>query len=138
MTRPQPNSPQAVARVVALGMAADARFDPREIESLERQAAFERMGLTRGEFRDLARDLFGDLMCWMREAGHVTLVDDAAVDRVAADLTDPVLQRLACALLIAVLPADGRLGEEELAVFQRLLDRWAISGLDLREAACSH
>lgn len=138
MITAQPNSPQAVARVVALAMAADASFDPREVEALERLDAFARIGLTRAEFLHLARDLYGDLMCWMREAGHGTLVDDAAVDRVAAGLTDPALRKLACALLVAVLPADGRLGADELAVFQRLLHLWQIPGPSLQEAAWSH
>ena len=64
----------------------------------------------------------------MQVSGH-----DTALDRAVDAVTEPALRQLAYRLVVEVLPADGRLGAAEMAVLQRLLDRW-----QLADAALAH
>ena len=124
MQRHPPDSPQAVARVLALAIVADGSYDPRELAALDRCGGFARIDLPRGEFIALLRELFSWLMCRMARDGHASLLDDEVIDRLAAEVRRPDLQLLTCGLLMEILPADGRLSQAELAVLQRLLERW--------------
>lgn len=127
------DSPAAVARVVALAMMADASFHPCEVDALERVQAWRDMGLSRPQFLAVASRAFEEQMQSMRRHDRARLLDDAALDQTLDAVTEPALRQLAYRLVVEVLPADGRLGAAEMAVLQRLLDRW-----QLADAALAH
>lgn len=120
------DSPAAVARAVALTMMADASFHPKELDALDAIDLYTQLGITRDQFLSVASDCFADAMLDMRNRDRMTLLDDALVDRILADVQDPRARALAYKASVALLPADGRLNEGELAVLQRMLDTWRL------------
>lgn len=59
-----PDSPEAMARVVATLLACDGRPDWRELDFLDRSGAFKLIGLTRTEFLDTAQPHQSDRLMW--------------------------------------------------------------------------
>ena len=116
----------AVARAVALTMMADASLHPKELDALDAMNLYAELGLTRDQFLTIASECFADAMLDMRERDRPTLLDDVLVDRVLGDVHDAEARALAYRASVALLPADGRLSEGELAVLQRMLDRWQL------------
>jgi hypothetical protein len=127
------DSPAAMARVLAMTMMADACFHPRELEALDRVGAFGCLGLTRNSFLTVASECFEAQMQSMRAADRAQLLDDASLDAALDAVQAPDKRELVYRLVLELLPADGRLSEGELALLQRLLDRW-----NLRDAASAH
>jgi hypothetical protein len=115
-----------VARAVALTMMADASVHPKELDVLDTLNLYAELGLTRDQFLTIASECFADAMLDMRERDRPTLLDDVLVDRVLGDVRDPEARALTYRVAVALLPADGRLSEGELAVLQRMLDRWQL------------
>jgi hypothetical protein len=122
------NSPAAIARVVALAMLADATVHPREIDAIDALGLHQELGISRDAFLTIVSECFAEAMIDMRARDRLRLVDDALVDWILADLDDPQACALAYRATLALLPADGRLSPEELAVLQRMFDRWPLRG----------
>jgi uncharacterized tellurite resistance protein B-like protein len=120
------NSPAASARVLAMVMMVDGAIHPSELAALDRGNAYAELGLTRDAFLNVASDLFEQLMIDMRATGRLRLLDDAAIDQVLAGVDDPARRATLYRWVVALLPADGHLRDAELAVLQRLLDRWQL------------
>ncbi len=125
-TRYATDSPEALARLLALTMMCDASFHPLEVGKLDALDAYRAIGLSRDAFLTIASECFDEQMMSMRENDRTELVDDDSVDD-ALDALRSVNQRgLAYRLVLALLPADGRLAPPELALLQRLIDRWQL------------
>ena len=120
------DSPAAIARAVALTMMADASLHPKELDALDAIDLYAQLGLTREQFLSVASDCFADAMLDMRNRDRLTLLDDSLVDRILAAVQNPRARELAYRASVALLPADGRLSEAELAVLQRMLDTWQL------------
>lgn len=120
------NSPDAIARAVALAMLADVSIDPRELDAVDALGVLQDLGMQRDTFVSICSECFAEVMIDMRAHGRMTLLDDALVDRILADVDDPQACALAYRATLALLPADGRLTAEELAVLQRMFDRWPL------------
>jgi uncharacterized tellurite resistance protein B-like protein len=122
------DSPEAQARLLALMLLADGDMARRELESLERERAFERIGLSRGQFLEVMNDFCDDLIAHapLDKLGAISL-DNALMDRLLADVASRARQREMCALMFAVLKADKRLSPGESLLFWRALDRWRVS-----------
>jgi DnaJ-domain-containing protein 1 len=117
---------EAIARVVALAMFADASVHPAELAALEAHGLLAELGLTRDQFLAVASDCFTDAMVDMRARSRNHLLDDALVDRELARVDDPQARVLAYRAAVALLPADGRLHDGELALLQRMVEAWQL------------
>lgn len=120
------NSSQAVAHVVSLAMLADASYHPKELSALDHAHAFERLGLSREEFLAIARDSFTALMTSLRKPGLYGLLTVEELDAALDSVRDGEQRRLALELVMELLPADGLVRPVELALVQRLIERWEI------------
>jgi len=119
-----PDSPEAMARIVALFVVSDARVDAEEIDTLQQIRAFERLGITRERFRAVAGRFSLDLggpYGWMRMA------DLQIVDRLLAEVRSPAMRLRVARLAAAVITANGRIDESERAVFDHMLQRWGLT-----------
>jgi tellurite resistance protein len=125
---------EAAASVLALLVAANGRIDPREMQALDALAAFERLGIRRERFLELARgclDDVGSTLCecsWLR-APAVAYID-ALLDRV----DDGDRRMLVCRLAAAVITADGRVSGDERLVYSHVLGRWKIPQSSVAQA----
>jgi uncharacterized tellurite resistance protein B-like protein len=128
------NSPEAMARVVAMMIVTDAHIDDREIALLDRLDAYTMLGLTRGEFMAVSRDYCSELVAEAEEFGTSALLDPDRADHVIS-CVDVASRRLTVAkLLLGVIAADSQQRESELVLFDHILDRWGIT----RDAVVGH
>ena len=127
MSQQRAHRNEAAASVLALMVAANGRIDPREMQRLDELQAFERLGIRRERFLDLARgclDDVGSTLCecsWLRSPALAYI--DALLDRV----DDPAHRMLVCRLAAAVITADGCISVDERMVYDHVLGRWRVS-----------
>lgn len=122
-----PNSPEAATRVVALAVLADGHVSGREMALLMQRGVLESLGLSESRLQQVLQHLTEDLI----SSGLPTWVgagvlDDALVDGVADDVTDPALRRTVQALCAAAVGADGHQSEGEQALLSMLNARWGL------------
>lgn len=121
------NSPEAVARVVAMMMITDSRLDDRELGIMDELRIYDIIGISRGRFSEVVQDYCGDLMGAGGKNGHIRLVDKDRIDAIV-DLVDDREKRVqACGMMLNIAKADGKLHDTELAVFKYVLDRWGLT-----------
>lgn len=120
-------SKEAAASVLALMVAANGRIDPRELQALDALRAFERLGIGRERFLELAQrclDDVGSALCecsWLPT--HAVSYLDGLLDRI----DDPACRTLVCQLASAAIRADGCVSMDERMVYAHVLGHWRIS-----------
>jgi len=126
-----PNSPQAMARIVALTLVSDGSLDDAELAMLKKMRAFDRLGMSEQRFIDVLHEFCHDLLtgdhCNSRdcEIGTEDLV------RLLGDVTDPELQKETLRLMLDVIRADGKLDEGESSLFWQALEQWHLQIADV-------
>jgi hypothetical protein len=122
-----PNSPQALARVVAMLMVADTEIDPRELDSLEALDAFRRLGLSKSDFMQTAKGYCADLGRRMGEKPFLRLSDIELIDDVLRPVSDARARALVCRLVAEVIAADGEVKDIERRIYDHMLVRWGLT-----------
>lgn len=131
------NSPEAIARVLAMALLADSAVSDREVECLERLDLLREIGLTREGFARVVTDFCDDTGA---SAGGPPAADAALVDAVIAAVDDPRTRLMTCAMMLSLCHADGRFAPGEVVVMRQVLRRWglALESLQGRRAAPRH
>lgn len=126
------DSPEALARAVALVMVIDTELDPAEVEVLDTLDAFGRIGIGRSRFMQVARDFCAELGQRMGDAGWLSLADVNLIDECLRGVRAREKRLLVARLAAGVIAADGHVRDIERMVYQHLLLRW---GLTQREVS---
>lgn len=117
------NSPEAAARVLAMAMVADGQYSMTEIQSLDRQNAPARLGLTPEAFKAVVDDFCHDLL--LAGSGQWTgSVDEGIRQQLLGEITDPALQDLIIRQCEAVILCDGHLADGEVTLLDALSATW--------------
>lgn len=122
------NSPEAMARLVALMMVSDGEVDPREMSALDQMNAWPLLGLSRQGFLHVARDYCADLKVAADAQDGVSLLDEVATEAIVGSVDDPDKRRIVGQLMLAVLDADRRHAAEELIVYSSIMKSWGQAG----------
>ncbi|NLR75783.1 MULTISPECIES: hypothetical protein [Leeia] len=128
------NSPEAMARILAMMIITDADVHPHEIELLDELNIYDVIGISRESFTQVFHDYLGDLSDEMDAEGHVQLVSSARLDEMLDCVTDPKKRLLTAAILLDISKSDHDLSEVEIAVFQHILAHWHITLDDIQSA----
>ena len=121
------NSPEAMSRILAMMMIADASFDEREIEIMDKLRIYEILGISRSGFSQVVEDYCTDLIDSDAEDGRIRLLDKDRINAVV-DLVDDHEQRVrTCEMILNIANADGRFDDAELTIFKYVLDRWGMT-----------
>lgn len=128
MRRYPPNSPRAMARVVALTLLADGTVSRGELFGLMRLGVYERLKLDPVEMQDvlehLARDLFeSGAPTWDCSGGLEPLL----VSCVLQDVSDPELRADILELCREVAEADSHLAAGESALLAQAGGQWRLA-----------
>lgn len=119
------NSPEAMARLLAMTVVADGELDNCELERLKELQVFSMLGIdSEGFYRvllDLCRDLAGG-----GSGEHVALLAPARLQQLAAELTDGELRRVVLSAMLVTAKADGEVSGGEQALLRFLLEQWQI------------
>jgi uncharacterized tellurite resistance protein B-like protein len=121
------NSPEALARVLAMTMITDARLDDQELDVMDRLRLYDLIGMSRLQFSRVVEAYCEEILQGGSPDGRVNLLDRARVDPIVDAVDDPEKRLLAARMVINILKADGRLEETELALFRHILERWGLS-----------
>ena len=124
------NSPEAMARIVALALLADGAIDLSELESMKRHEITKGLGLDDRQFDKVVHDFCNDMMTFAHRAptGQFEL-DQKSIDALLAEIQDSELQSRLLSAIFSIVNAEGNLLASEVTLVSRAMTRW---GLDLR------
>lgn len=118
------DSPDALARILALSMIVDGHLSPSELRALHGAPCLEQAGVDADTFERAVHELCGDLLqAGPRPGGHVE-IDAAMLDRVLDEIADPLLQVCMLKAMQGIVHADGLLDEREHLLVKRAARRW--------------
>ena len=129
------NSPEAIARVLAMTMITDAKLDDRELDAMETLGIYTRLGLTKEEFAIVVADYCDELIEEGDIDGKINLMDHDRIEAILAPVTDPSRQVDVAAMALLIAKADGGIHDTELELLRTILDRWDLTLDDIRAAA---
>lgn len=119
------NSPQALARLLAMAVIADGDLDDLEMSRLRELDIYGLIGIEADGFYQVLLQLCHDL--WMAEdAPGVSLLAAERLDQLAAEVDQPALRKLVLSAMLVAAKADGRVTGPEQRLLRFLLDRWQI------------
>ena len=127
------NSPEALGRLLAMAILADGRLDNREVDWLKKHDTAALVGVDRDVLIQVLLDCCRDVIT-EAEQERVFLLEDHRLARLADDVTDKALQRVAVSAMLIIAKADGSITEGEQALLRFLMERWGIVLEDLAEA----
>lgn len=127
MDPPVRNSAEAAASVLALMVAANGQIDPRELQSLDALRAFERLGVSRERFLELAQHCLAEMGCSLSECSWLRTATVTYLDALLDCIDDPPRRLLVCELAAAVIGSDGCISMDERLVYAHVLARWRIT-----------
>jgi uncharacterized tellurite resistance protein B-like protein len=130
----QPDSPQALSRVLVMLMVADTELDAREVTALDEMAAFELLGIERSQFLITAREYCAEMAARMGTREYLRLSDLSLIDEMLSGVRDPRARLRVSCLAQRVITADGRVDELERRVFDHMLCRWGLTRGDVARA----
>lgn len=123
----QKNSPEAVSRIVTMALISDAELDDRELEALDALDFYGKVGIDKRAFADVFADYCRDISKSASEENRVRPIDPTRVNRALAEVDDPAKRLTAVVLIAGLMKADGGVSTEESALFNHILERWALS-----------
>ncbi|AOZ48967.1 TerB family tellurite resistance protein [Chromobacterium vaccinii] len=125
------NSPEAIARLLAIFMIADGNMDPRELELLEKLHVYHLINLPRKQFAQVLRDVCDDISDEASDDGSIKLLERERIDSLLADITDRRKRILTCVLAMDISKSDGTISDSEMALLSHMMKSWGISLEDL-------
>jgi hypothetical protein len=128
------DSPQAMARVLALVLIADTELGPEELLALDELSVCDRIGIPRKEFMDISRDYGAQLAQRMGPKDSLRLSDPTLVDELLAGVSNYGLRLLVARLAAGLIVADGRVSGTERRLYLHMLSRWGLSERLVTEA----
>lgn len=122
------NSPEALARIVAIAMMADGAIDASELKSLERHDIIGRIGLEPENFDRVFYEYYADLSTSAHRlpSGQFEL-DDSTISLLLDEIRDPDLQKKALRSMLDVVNADRCLTGSEASLIAQALRQWEIA-----------
>lgn len=129
------DSPEAIARVLAMTMITDATLDDRELEIMDRLRLYDMLGLTKAEFAHVVKAYCDDLVAAGSPDGKVDLMDRPRIDAVADLVEDPARRVTVAQMMLNIIKADDTLHKAELALLRYILARWNLPFEELGRAA---
>ena len=130
------NSPEALARVVAIAMMADGAIDSSELKSLERHDIIQRIGLDQERFDQVFYEYYADLSISAHRlpSGQFEL-DDLTIGLLLDEIRDPQLQKKALRAMLDIVNANRCLTGSEASLIAQALKQWDIALYDVSDTS---
>lgn len=121
------NSPEAMARIVALSMLVDGGLDKSELDVVHRYGIVERLGLSEDQFEKIVHHLCEDML-QCADGAHYGQIEMAnpAIDSILEEIQDPQLRKQLLRIMLAIVDADDRLSDGEAVLIDRALQCWTL------------
>ena len=124
------NSPEALGRLLAMAILADGRLDNREVDWLKHHDTASLVGVEQDLLIQVLLDCCRDVIT-EAEQERVFLLEDHRLARLADDVTDPALRKVALSAILIIAKSDGDVSEGEKTLLRFLMQRWGIALEDL-------
>jgi uncharacterized tellurite resistance protein B-like protein len=121
------DSPQAMARLLALALLADGLIDTSELDLLDDRRTVASLGLDSAGFDEVFYRLCADMLRTGQRmtSGRLDL-DADTIDRMLDEVRNPLLRKKTLRAMIDIVHADRQLAGGEAALIARALKRWAL------------
>ncbi|MDD3353973.1 hypothetical protein [Zoogloea sp.] len=126
------NSPDALARLVAMAILADGHLDNREVDWIRHNDTLALLGVDQDTLTQVLLDCCRDVIN-EAEQERVFLLEEARLSRLAGDLTDRSLQKVALSVMLIVAKSDGDVSDGEQSLLRFLMSRWGFTLEELAE-----
>lgn len=119
------DSPNAVARLLALAMIVDGHMAPSELKAMRHSGIAQRAGIDDEAFDEVVQALCEDLLATahQRGAGEVE-IDAALLDSLLREVQDPALRMGAMKAMLDIVHADTVLDGRETLLVERAFKAW--------------
>jgi uncharacterized tellurite resistance protein B-like protein len=117
-------SPRAKARLVALALLADGRLADGEIDTLDRNGAFVRLGISRSDFFEVMADFCADLVRLPEGKGNAVLTP-AMLAGLFAEVENGEDRTRLLQLIFEVAHSDGTISGNEEKLLRHAIEHWA-------------
>jgi hypothetical protein len=117
----------AAARVLALLVSANGQVDDAELARLDKLQAFDRLGIGRDGFVQMARRCLSDIGAGLCERSWLRTADMLYVDALLDAVRDAAARQWVCRLGAAAIAADGQVSADERLLYGHMLSRWRIA-----------
>ncbi len=129
------DSPETMARIVALALMSDGAIDLSEIESLERHEIVERLGLDQPQFDKVVHEFCEDMLVYAhRSASGQLELDQDDITKLLGDIRNPLLQKKLLRAMLDIVNADGRLAGSEALLVSKAMKQWEIDLYEVSHA----
>ncbi len=119
------NSPEAVARIVALAMLADGHLCKSELDALERAEPRATIGMAPPDLQRVLHTLCEDLLATSDQNWDAACkIDTKTFAAILAEVDDPLLRRKVLMLCATVFAADSHLSDGEAAMLEATVAQW--------------
>mgnify|MGYP002139422276 FL=1 len=132
------NSPEAMARIVALSMLVDGGLDKTELDVVHRFGIVERLGLSEDQFEKIVHHLCEDMLQCV-DGAHYGQIEMAnpAIDSILEEIQDPQLRKQLLRIMLAIVDADDRLSDGEAVLIDRALQCWTLDLVSVSDTPLS-
>jgi len=121
------NSPEAAARIIALVVLGDGHASPSEFESITRQIASEKLGITPDAMLNIMQTTCEDLLMERFIGGSIlSHLDKSSLRSILFEVNDPELQEQVFELASHVALSDQHLSEGEADLLEFLREEWKL------------
>lgn len=117
------DGPDAAGRILALTMIVDGKLAVSELAALDSSKILDHIDIDLARFQRMLQELCDDLLASQSD-GDVQL-DDAAIDRVLAEVVDPDLRRQLLNAMWRIADADKLLADAEAVLLTRASNAWS-------------
>ena len=117
------DSPDAAGRILALTMIVDGKLAVSELAALDSSKILDHIDIDLARFQRMLQDLCDDLLA--AQSDDAVQLDDAAIDRVLAEIAHPDLRRQLLDAMWRIADADDLLADAEAVLLTRASHAWS-------------
>ena len=119
------DSPEAIARIVALSLMADGAIDLSELESIQRNKIISALGLSNSLFDKVTHEFCEDMLIFgNRTAAGQYELDPESIDTLLKEIRDPFKQNKLLSSILTIVNAEGHVLAGECLLVSRALKVW--------------
>jgi uncharacterized tellurite resistance protein B-like protein len=123
------DSPEAMARIIALSMLVDGGLDKTELDVIHHHSVLEHIGISTATFNDIVQELCEDMLQSMPgyHLGRIDLDDELterSIDAMLIEIQDPQHRKFLLRMMLAVVDADNYLSDSETILLSRAMQIW--------------
>jgi uncharacterized tellurite resistance protein B-like protein len=126
------DSPEAMARIIALSMLVDGGLDKSELDVMVRYGVLERLGMSDTDFEKIVHLLCEDMLQCVLGIHHGQIeLDDDSIDGILSEIQDSRLRKTLLRIMLAVVDADQRLSDGEAVLISRAMQKWELDLIEV-------